>query len=177
MLCLDMSVPHTESKNSQNKSPLPLSYICGIRLFRHHLRLREVEMGIFHHWSNNESELDLKLSPLLFWFLYIFSVLCQWCCDFTGLPRGPQPCPTSQHWQEPNTGRERGGISPRSALKKSFDYVGNISCMCLRLSIPRGISVEPAHLQNRTSGTHKAVLTGVLASCPWNDLRCVTPSE
>lgn len=54
-----------------------------------------------------------------------------------------------------NEGVDLRGIRPRSVLKKAFDYVWNITHMSRGwLSVPRGITVEPAHL---TLGTHKGV--------------------
>lgn len=49
-------------------------------------------------------------------------------------------------------GRAEGGVDPRgvrprSALKKAFDYVWNITHMSRGwLSVPQGINIEPAHL-------------------------------
>lgn len=49
-------------------------------------------------------------------------------------------------------GRTEGGVDPRrirprSALKKAFDYVWNITRRSRGwLSVPQGINAEPAHL-------------------------------
>lgn len=113
----------------------------------------------------------LKSGPWVFLFinfllfLSAFSVQSQQCWGFVALPRGVQPNITTltraQHGQ-------REGIRPRSALKNTLIMSGILAaCVWSWLSIPRGISVDPATSGTKHRQTQRSLTGSLLRPLKW----------
>lgn len=79
------------------------------------------------------------LTPSFKWWFLDFSVQCQRCFGSCAGKRGSTSPPNMTTLTRAQQGLRRrcwgrGGIRPRSALKKAFDYVWNISRARLRLA-------------------------------------------